>query len=171
MGRKRRTTPETDNSVVNDGDDFNEADYENQLVPYKPMPLQLPKEGAFPEITNYEGEATEKWKFSASCRGEGCLAGGNQINKPFRLKYFFAHQAQYRQDDESFREGIRVVLVNDEGEKWAFGSNGIWESLQVLIHHNGLGPYEPPLDIQVTQTQLKGGRSWLQIEPANEVTF
>lgn len=121
-------------------------------------------------IHNFVGSPTEQWAMTAYATGPSCKEGRDQIGKTIAVKHWYLHEVDVRRDDGSSVHCVRTVLIDPEGTCFGFVSDGIYQSLRLMVQHLGNGPYDPPILVAIRQQGLRGGRSMLSFEPVPQRT-
>lgn len=120
-----------------------------------------------PAITNLQSDdPMELWRMTAAATGPSCKEGLEILNQTFPLVYWFCHEATVNNPDRGPIKTVRTVLIDGSGNAYGFVSAGVYDSLRMLVGLVGPGPYDPPMMIQVSSRDKKGGRRFYAIEPA-----
>lgn len=121
-----------------------------------------------PFMTNYHcGDPMERWAFCARVTGADCKKGKEMVNMPFRLKWWFVHEALVKDRETGEpRKQLRSVLIDDQGNSFGFVAQSMIASLRMLIGNLGHGPYDPPIAIVVKSGTSNDGGNFYTIEPA-----
>lgn len=117
-------------------------------------------------IHNFVGDAQKTWAFTAYATGPSCYRGETIVGKPIDLVYWYLHEVTVTREDGSTMRAVRTVLVDDKGHFFGFVSDGVYQSLRLMIAAIGSGPYDPPQRVMVTQGKGKGSRRFYGLEPA-----
>lgn len=92
------------------------------------------------------------------------------INQPVRITDFLAYDCPFSvAGSGEIVNGVRVVLILDNGETVGTASKGIFDSLRMLIGVLGMGPWHPGLGVVVRQITTRRGRRTYQLEYYSEV--
>ena len=144
----------------------------------EPTPQELTPTDASSELANFEsspssihnfdGDALQNWRLTAFATGGSCRDGYTIIGQNFALKYWFCHGVEFIKEDGSKVKAIRTVLMDATGDAYGFVSEGVYESLRLLVQHLGESPKLWPVNIVVTSVDRKGGHRFYNIEPAPE---
>lgn len=110
-----------------------------------------------------------RWRMISKATGSNVSAGDEWLNKVFRIKHWFVHTVRFNGEEPGeFVDGIRTVLIDPEGGMIAFGSNGIAESLGLLVECYGNKEYHPAIPVKITSQKTSAGRKIYKLEAADE---
>lgn len=99
----------------------------------------------------------EPWVFAAD--DSATREPDQHRTEPFYLVSWAAKKVMIAQPDGAApTAGVRVTLIDPDGETLAFVSMGVALSLDTIRTLRGDGPYEPPIPITVTETKTRMGR-------------
>jgi len=119
-------------------------------------------------IHNFDGDALHNWRLASFATSGSCREGNTIIGQNFALKYWFCHGVEVTKEDGSRVKAIRTVLMDATGDAYGFVSEGVYESLRLLVQHLGESPDIWPVNIVVRGVERKGGKRFYNIEPAPE---
>lgn len=133
--------------------------------------LPVPRKEALPPMAGnrewhcFDGTPKNIWRLKALCQtassGAASVAG-----KTFAVKYYYVHEVQiYEQQGGEYVSAYRVCLVGPNMEIVSFVSQGILTGLASMIEAMGRGPYDPPMEVLVTQVKTRAGHTY-NIVPA-----
>lgn len=117
---------------------------------------------------NFDGDKMNKWRLASIATGPDVLKSSDIINKTFKLRYFYAHKVEIMSDQggELF-DAVRCVLIDDQDQAVGFVSDGLAKDLAMIVGMFGLGPYNPPIPVEVVQIQTRKGFRTYQLRPAS----
>lgn len=119
-----------------------------------------------PALHNFEGDPETIWRLTVYATGAACKDGMDIVNQSFGLVYWFCHEATIDTDDKGTIQAVRTVIMDKTGNAFGFVSEGIYNSLRLLVAAMGPGPYDPPLMVKIVQQQTRKGHRLYSIEPA-----
>lgn len=116
---------------------------------------------------NFGTDKMQVWKRSAMAESGKMKKMQDMKDKTFKLCYFYVQQVQIVDERTGeISEPCRVVLMDDQFDGVAFVSDGIAKSLAKIIQTFGMGPYHPPLNIEIEEIQTRRGHRLYNIIPA-----
>lgn len=119
--------------------------------------------------SNFPSDKKQRWQLISRATGANVQAGDDWIGKEFDVRYYFAHTVRFNGKEEGeFIDGIRTVLVDPDGKMIAFGSDGIAQSLSLLVQCFGTDMFEPPVRVKVTRQKTRSGNQIFKLEAADE---
>jgi hypothetical protein len=118
---------------------------------------------------NFTGTPIEQWRLTALATGPGALSADDVKGKPVGVKYYYTHRVTVEsQRDGELIDVWRVVLIDADNTVVSCVSDYVAQGLQQMISAMGVGPYDPPLVVNLLTTKTKRGRNMLSLVPASE---
>lgn len=122
---------------------------------------------ATPPVHNFVGNASDIWRLTARCTGGGAKKADRSSGEQINVVHWYMHRQEMVNDRTGeITNPIRVVLLDDKGDAWAWMSGGVVKSVQTMVEAMGDGPYDPPLSILVKETITRKGMRIITFEPA-----
>lgn len=120
-----------------------------------------------PAFHNFVGTPLEVWAKIAKATGPDVVSADKKVNAVIRLVNFYCHRVMIQGlTPGEYVDAVRVVLVDSEGQNYAFVSDGIAGDLARLISAFGMGPYTTPLNISIHPFKTRRGFNSYSIQPA-----
>lgn len=92
------------------------------------------------------------------CEDEASREWTQHITEPFLVQHWAAKRVPLAErDGDSASIGVRLVLIDPQGETLAFVSKGALQSWDIIRQLRGDGPYNPPIRIIVKQIGTRAG--------------
>ena len=99
-------------------------------------------------------------------QGESSTPASDAINSVIAVRHVLAHRIEMLDEKTGeLIEADRIVLIDDAGESIACVSTGVRRSLQLIVSLYGAPPYDPPMQLRLTQKQTRKGRRTFQLSP------
>lgn len=118
-------------------------------------------------VHNFTGSAHEVWKALAKCSGSGVKGQDDQPKDGIAVRNFMAHTVEMvNRKTGEITNPARIVLVTPEGDCYAFVSDFLGDSIDLIIASFGIGPWEPPIKLRVNESPTRSGFKVLTIDPA-----
>ena len=118
-------------------------------------------------VHNFEGSETDKWRMITLAENDS-VPGSEYAGGPvFMLKYWYLHRIKLVDAKTGeVTEPIRTVLLDNDGLKLHFVSDGIAKSMAKIIQVFGVGPYTPPIPLEIMEIRTRLGFKTLVLVPA-----
>lgn len=155
------------------GDDEGKQETGTAIVPAS-VQLALPTiandlfgDGALTQLHNFQGTPTQIWREIALC--ENASEPGRELGKEqvFRIVNFYAHKVRLvNPRDGEVTEPTRVVLVNQDGKRISFVSDGIGKSLARILQIYGIGPWPEGIAVNLMEINTRSGYRTYALIPA-----
>lgn len=88
----------------------------------------------------------------------------DMINKPILIKDVVLVKVEMTDEREpgddtapEKREGVRTIIIDENGESYSATSNGIFNSIQIISNVFGTLHFDEPLEVMVSQVKVKRG--------------
>ncbi len=117
-------------------------------------------------IHNFVGDPYEVWQKVSYATGAGCKPGHELVDQTFPLSYWFIHEVSINNPEKGPQRCVRTVLLDPSGNAYGFVSNGVYDSLRLMVASIGEGPYDPPIPITIRSRDKASGRRIYTLEPA-----
>jgi len=121
-----------------------------------------------PSLDNFDGQPNEKWKLKALATGPHCKTFDDIGDRELEIRYFYVHPI--RLDGATLGEYVdtlRTVLIDANGDAFAFVSTVLARDLANMVQTFGLQPWNPPIRVKITVSPGKSGHKFYNIVPAN----
>lgn len=125
-------------------------------------------------VSNIPNDDPDGDRLYMATLGEADFDADDLFGSTFLLSRYIVQRAEWKSDNgDGVRVGLRVTLIDCDGNTVSFGSDGIVRSLEMLIARRGPGPWNPPIPVRLKQIGLAGGRRFfvLQIAPTEDAAF
>lgn len=161
-------------STAEDYDGANETTIKNApLVPSSGKSQQMATVEALAgigenaSIHNFHGSKTEIWR--ALTMGENMAQPLSAMvgQGPIEVVNWYLHRVRIEQaDGGEIIEPVRTVLYTADGKILAAVSEGIVKAVATIIKTFGLGPYNPPIKVEVMAIKTSSKFTMLTLVPA-----
>ena len=106
----------------------------------------------------------EAWIFAAD--GDGTREVDQHLEHPFGLHTWVAKRVKIPDIDTGDETvGVRITLIDDEGETLTFVSVGIAASLDLIRTLRGDGPYQPVIPVIFKRVKTRRGFNTIKMRP------
>lgn len=119
-------------------------------------------------LHNFGDDPMTNWRLTAIATGGTCEDGKKILGQTFALKYWFIHAVLVTRKDKTRAEAVRTVLMDESGNAFGFVSDGVYQSLRLLVQQLKDHPDLWPVNITVAETQTRSGQRYYSIVPAPE---
>jgi len=116
-----------------------------------------------PQICNFDIQSPSGMRRFMSAAGDTQLAASDTDGEVFRLKWWMAEPASFRNDETGdIVTGVRVTLWDDAERRLTAASWVIARYLDRIVKAMGPGPYDPPIGLLFeNKVRRDGKRSYL----------
>jgi len=119
-----------------------------------------------PTLHNFTGDRREVWKLTAKATGPDVIVSDEATLVPIDIRHFLVHTVRIAKETPGeFVDAIRTVLIQPDGKQYAVVSDGVARDLAGLIHTFGMGPYDPPIEVQITPVRTRKGFKTYRLMP------
>lgn len=88
------------------------------------------------------------------------------IGREFHFIYWFLHKVEVlNKETGEMNPAPRIVLISADGEAIQFVSNGVAQSLRLILHYEGVGELLEPVPVIVKQKATRQGFKILYLQP------
>jgi len=117
-------------------------------------------------LDNFDGDTIQKWRLTSMATGPNCGKVDDVPAEGIPVKYFYVHSVQLDgATPGEVVDALRCVLIDDQGNAYAFVSNGIARDLARMIAVFGLKPWTPPISVKIQVNPGKGPNKFYTIVP------
>ena len=102
-------------------------------------------------FTNIEGDGIELARKLTAVQGEPTYHDESAVGRRFPVKYWYLHRAEAVSEDGEVTAFPRLVLLAPSMESLAVSSRGVLRGLEMLIRACGVGPYDPPIEVEIRE--------------------
>lgn len=123
--------------------------------------------GGSTSVHNFVGEPVHIWRMITL--GENKSEPGADLPAGTKIGIVNWYLHRIRIEDQAtgeVAEPVRTVLYTDEGKIYHFVSEGIVKAVANIIRGFGLGPYNPPVQVEVLPIKTNSKRTMLTLIPA-----
>lgn len=119
-------------------------------------------------VSNIPADDPDGDRLYMATLGEADFDADDLFGSTFLLSRYIAQRSEWKNDNgDGVRVGLRVTLIDIDGNTVSFGSDGIVRSLEMLIARRGPGPWNPPIPVRLKQIGLMGGRRYFVLQIAS----
>lgn len=118
-------------------------------------------------LHNFEGSPAQVWRMVTL--GENKSTPGNDLVGKGKVSVTNWYLHRIRLEDAKtgeISEPVRTVLYTKDGGIYHFVSDGIVKAMAGLIKTFGIGPYDPPIDVEVLEIRTNNGFKMMTLAPA-----
>lgn len=114
-------------------------------------------------LDNFVGDNMEKWSLASKARSPACHDGKDMLGLVVPLKHWMQHVVQFNDPNLGPVEVVRTVLISASGDFYQFTSDGVFDSLRLLLQYMGQGPWENPIPVTLCMME-KNNRTFYYLE-------
>lgn len=118
-------------------------------------------------VSNYDPASAAEQDLPFLAVGPATYRAEDLRGRAFPIKWWVAHVVQVaNQETGDYTSVVRVVFISADKQTLSFVSQGILQSLSLLIQTRGPGPYEPPLRVMLNESRSARKRRFYTLTPA-----
>lgn len=115
-------------------------------------------------LHNFPDDPQEQFFLTSDALGDDC-EDGSEWQGQFRIRHFYCHPVEVERDGGELVSCIRTVLIDPDGAKIKFVSDGIANDVGRIAACFGFAPYDPPVVVEVRTVKTGRGRRLLRLQP------
>lgn len=114
-----------------------------------------------PTLHSFKGTPQEQWRQIALCEGGDIKSKADWGDRPIAMEHYYLHRVTVNgKSPGELVDAVRCVLVQPDGTRIGFVSDGIAKSIARIIMMFGVGPYKPAINIKIVDVKTPNGHTY-----------
>lgn len=117
--------------------------------------------------SNLPADPEARYIMQARCESPEALSLRDKLNQEITIRYWYCKTVEcYNERTGEMVPAIMTCIIDAEDRVYRAVSDGVAQSISLLATTFGQKPFDPPRRMMVRETQLRGGKRFMQLVPA-----
>lgn len=119
-------------------------------------------------ISNFDGDARKKMVLDLLANTSKCSKGEKADGRTFAIKYFAFKRTEWEGKGGQLNQAVRTVILDEDLNALDFSSDGVAQSIALIVRRLGLVPFNPPVKVKIRHRDMPSGHVMFDLVPVVE---